>query len=175
MIEVLVFGLVALSTICLWLLIEGRKSPKFLIWFIPLLLILVSSTYVTYTSILGFPRVTTPSKGLYLKHYIDEPYWIYLWILGEGNIPMSYQVVYSRKKHEVLEGVKGKSDEGKFMVLGEANSDKFGDEEIDEGEDSGGGFTIGGDMSFYEWDFETNMPSKNLDNINNTNIKEQNR
>ena len=86
-----------------------------------------------------------------------------MWILGEGNIPMSYQVVYSRKKHEVLEGVKGKSDEGKFMVLGEANSDKFGDEEIDEGEDSGGGFTIGGDMSFYEWDFTENMPTKNVE------------
>ena len=175
MIEVLVFGLVALSAICLWLLIEGRKSPKFLIWFIPLLLMLVSSTYVTYTSILGFPRVTTPHKGLYLKHYIDEPYWIYLWILGEGNIPMSYQVVYSRNKHEVLEGVKGKAEEGKFMVLGESNSDKFGDAENDEKGASGGGFTIGGDISFYEWDFETNMPSKNLDNINNTNIKEQNR
>ena len=163
MIEVLVFGLVALSTICLWLLIEGRKSPKFLIWFIPLLLMLVSSTYVTYTSILGFPRVTTPHKGLYLKHYIDEPYWIYLWILGEGNIPMSYQVVYSRKKHEVLEGVEGKSEEGKFMVLGESNSDTFGDVENDEKGDSGGGFTFGGDISFYEWDFETNMPSKNVE------------
>ena len=175
MIEILVFGLLALSVICLWLLIEGRKSPKFLIWFIPLLLMLVTSTYVTYTSILGFPRVTTPQKGLYLKHYIDEPNWIYLWILGEGNIPMSYQVVYSRKKHEVLEGVKGKSEEGKFMVLGEANSDEFGDAENDEEGETGGGFTIGGDISFYEWDFETNMPSKNLDNINNTNIKEQNR
>ena len=163
MIEVLVFGLVALSAICLWLLIEGRKSPKFLIWFIPLLLMLVSSTYVTYTSILGFPRVTTPHKGLYLKHYIDEPYWIYLWILGEGNIPMSYQVVYSRNKHEVLEGVKGKAEEGKFMVLGESNSDKFGDAENDEKGDSGGGFTFGGDISFYEWDFETNMPSKNVE------------
>ena len=30
-----------------------------------------------------------------------------------------------------------------------------------EGEDSGGGYTIGGDMSFYEWDFAENMPSKN--------------
>ena len=64
MIAILVFGLVVLSAICLWLLIEGRKSPKFLIWFIPALLILITSTYVTYTSILGFPRVTTPSKGL---------------------------------------------------------------------------------------------------------------
>ena len=162
MIEVLVFGLVALSVICLWLLIEGRKSPKFLIWFIPLLLILVSSTYITYTSILGFPRVTTPKEGLYLKHYIDEPNWIYLWVLEEDNVPISYRLVYSRTKHEALEGVKGKSEEGKFMVLGEAESGRDGNEKIDEGKDLGGGFTIGGDMSFYEWDFETSMPSKNV-------------
>jgi len=30
MIESLIFGLLALSVLCLWLLIEGRKNPKFL-------------------------------------------------------------------------------------------------------------------------------------------------
>ena len=164
MIAILVFGLIVLSTICLWLLIEGRKSPKFLIWFIPLFLMLVSSTYVTYTSILGFPRVTTPKQGLYLKHYIDEPYWIYLWILGEGNIPMSYQIVYSREKHNSLEGVKGKSDEGKFMVLSMSNMEEEGDSgDGKEKGESGGGYTIGGDISFYEWDFEASMPPKDIE------------
>ena len=163
MIAVLVFGLIVLSVICLWLLIEGRKSPKFLIWFIPLLLILVASTYETYTSILGFPRVTTPKQGLYLKHYVDEPNWIYLWVLGEGNIPMSYQIVYSRKKHNALEGVKGKAEEGKFMVLGEAESDVDEGDGKDEKGDTGGGFTIGGDISFYEWDFDASMPPKDIE------------
>ena len=162
MIEVLVFGLIVLSTICLWLLIEGRKSPKFLIWFIPLLLILVSSTYVTYTSILGFPRTSTPQKGVYLKHYIDEPNWIYLWVVGDGNVPMSYQIAYSSKTHKSLEGVRGKAEEGKFMVLGGPEAEEDGDGHADEGGEFGGGFTIGGDMSFYEWDFTTNMPSKNV-------------
>ena len=163
MIAVLVFGLIVLSVICLWLLIEGRKRPKFLIWFIPLLLILVASTYETYTSILGFPRVTTPKQGLYLKHYVDEPNWIYLWVLGEGNIPMSYQIIYSRKKHNALEGVRGKAEEGKFMVLGEAESDVDEGDGKDEKGDTGGGFTIGGDISFYEWDFDASMPPKDID------------
>ena len=164
MIAVLVFGLIVLSVICLWLLIEGRKSPKFLIWFIPLLLILVASTYETYTSILGFPRITTPKKGLYLKHYIDEPYWIYLWILGDGNIPMSYQIVYSREKHNSLEGVKGKADEGRYMVLGENEAEGPSDDLTGEEDgDTGGGYTIGGDISFYEWDFESGMPPKDID------------
>ena len=164
MIELLVFGLIILSSVCLWLLIEQRKSWKFLIWFIPVLLVLSTSTYVTYTSILGFPRVAIPEKGMYLKHHIDEPNWIYLWVLSKNNIPMSYQLVYSRKKHEALEGVRGKAEEGAFMVLGEEPA-KIGDE--DEGESGkkklGGGYTIGGDISFYEWDFTEGMPSKDIE------------
>ena len=164
MIELLVFGLIILSSVCLWLLIEQRKSWKFLIWFIPVLLVLSTSTYVTYTSILGFPRVAIPEKGMYLKHHIDEPNWIYLWVLSKNNIPMSYQLVYSRKKHEALEGVRGKAEEGAFMVLGEEPAN-VGDE--DEGESGkkklGGGYTIGGDISFYEWDFTEGMPSKDIE------------
>ena len=158
MIGILVFALVVLATVCLWLLIEERKSPKFLIWFIPVLLLLVTSTYVTYTSILGIPKVGVPEKGMYLKHYIAEPNWIYLWILNKNNVPMSYQIVYTRQKHEALEGVRGKVEEGAFMVLGE---DKEVIGESGEKEKAGGGYTIGGDISFYEWDYAENMPSKN--------------
>jgi hypothetical protein len=160
MIETLIFGLILLSVICLWLLIEGRKSPKFLIWFIPLLLILVSSTYLTYTSILGYPRVATPKEGIYLKHYIDEPNWIYLWVVYKEKIPMSYQLVYTKETHEALEGVKQKSEqEGKFMVLREEMSDGEGEKEGKEEQE--GGMTIGGNISFWEWDFKVDSPQKN--------------
>ena len=160
MIELLIFGLVLLSIICLWLLIEGRKNPKFLIWFIPLVLVLVSSTYVTYTSILGYPRIEKPKEGLYLKHYIDEPNWIYLWVVYKEKIPISYQLVYTKKTHEALEGVKQKSEqEGKFMVLREEMSDGEGEEEGKEEQE--GGITIGGDISFYEWDYKSNSQQKN--------------
>ena len=159
MIELLIFGLVLLSVICLWLMIEGRKSPKFLVWFIPLVLILVSSTYVTYTSILGYPRVAKPKEGLYLKHYIDEPNWIYLWVVYKEKIPISYQLVYSRETHKALEGVKEKSEqEGKFMVLRE-KEEGVGNKEGKKEQD--GGITIGGDISFYEWDYKSNSQEKN--------------
>ena len=162
MIGFLIFGLVVLSTICLWILIEERKSWKFLVWFIPVFLVLVTSTYVTYTSILGFPKVGIPEKGLYLRHYIDEPNWIYLWVLSKKNVPMSYQLVYSREKHNALEGVKGQAAEGAFMVLGEDEALGPGDGEGDQkGTISGEGYTIGGDISFYKWDFTDNMPPKN--------------
>ena len=157
MIEVLVFGLIVLSTVCLWLLIEQRKSWKFLVWFIPILLVLSASTYVTYTSILGYPKVAIPHQGMYLKHFVDEPRWIYLWVLSKDKIPMSYQIVYSKETHNALEGVKGEASEGKFMVLGEVENPSEGGEEEGDNENSNSGYTIGGDIGFYEWNFETDI------------------
>ena len=161
MLEILIFGLVVFSVICLWVLIEERKSPKFLVWFIPLFLVLVTSTYFTYTSILGHPKEGVPKKGLYLKHHIDEPNWIYLWVLGKNNIPMGYKIVYSREVHNSLLGVQGMTDEGKFMVLGD-DEETIGHIAGEPGEDSRGGFTVGGDVSFFEWDYASTMPPKNI-------------
>ena len=167
MLEILIFGLVVFAVICLWVLIEERKSPKFLIWFIPLFLVLVTSTYLTYTSILGFPKEGIPSKGLYLKHHIDEPDWVYIWVLGKNNIPMGYKLVYTRAIHNSLIGVEGKANEGKFMVLGEDEEvlEKFDGEP---GEKGYGGFTVGGDISFYEWDHSAAMPPKNITRQNDS-------
>ena len=159
MIEFLVFGLLALSVICLWLLIEGRKNATFLLWFIPILLVLTTSTYVTYTSILGFPKIATPDEGIYIKHYVDEPNWIYLWVVEKDNIPISYQIPFTKGGRDALEKVKGKNDEGRFMVL-RRSSNKDGADGQEKGEDSAGGYTIGGDVSFYEWDHESYMPPK---------------
>jgi len=160
MIELLVFGLIVLSTVCLWLLIEQRKSWKFLIWFIPTLLILITSTYLTYTSLLGLPKVGVPEHGLYLKHHIDEPKWIYIWVLEKNNIPKSYQIIYSREKHNALEGVKTKANEGKFMIIRKAESTDMEETEKKEGGENSG-FTIGGDVGFYEWDHTSDLPPKN--------------
>tara|TARA_B100000809_G_scaffold238723_1_gene259726 strand:+ start:505 stop:1017 length:513 start_codon:yes stop_codon:yes gene_type:complete len=169
MLEILIFGLVVFAVICLWVLIEQRKSPKFLIWFIPLFLVLVTSTYLTYTSILGFPKLGVPKQGLYLKHYIDEPDWIYIWVLGNNNIPMGYKLIYTRGIHNSLLGVQGKSEQGKFMMLGEEEEEVEGELTGEVGQDSSGGFTVGGDISFYEWDFEARMPPKNITTETETN------
>ena len=160
MIEFLVMGLLVLSVLCLWLLIEGRKNPKFLAWFIPLLLVLITSTYVTYTSILGYPKVARPEEGVYLKHYVDEPTRIYLWIVNKDNVPKGFQMPYSKGLHKSLEGVQGKVQEGKYMVLGKKSAINRKASGEGDGEKSAGGFTIGGDMNFYEWDYESSMQSK---------------
>tara|TARA_B110000014_G_scaffold104010_1_gene71371 strand:+ start:162 stop:635 length:474 start_codon:yes stop_codon:yes gene_type:complete len=156
MLEILIFGFVILAATSLWVLIEKRRSPKFLLWFIPVLLIMVSSTYVTYTSLLGLPKMETPKSGIYLEYFVDEPNWIYLWVVREDKIPRSYQLVYSRKLHKSLEGVEQQVQEGNFMVLEESNEGQGDGEEGDKGE----GYTIGGDISFYKWDYENELPDK---------------
>ena len=158
MIEFLIFGLLSLSVICLWLLIEGRKKAGFLIWFIPLLLVLVTSTYITYTSILGLPKVEKPTTGLYLQHYIDEPNWIYLWVIEKDRIPRSYQFAYTRQIHDALEGVRNESDSGKYMILGDNEEAGFGNEGDDD--NPAGGYSLGGDINFFEWNFENELPNK---------------
>jgi len=162
MIESLIFGLVILTITSLWVLIEQRKNPKFLIWFIPLLLVLVSSTYVTYTSILGKPRVEIPKKGLYLKHYIAEPNWIYLWVLEKDNVPISYKFAYSKEAHRGLEGVEEKSIQGDYMMLKEIEEED-GQSEGDS-EEEGSGYTVGGKVGFYKWDYTKDLPPKVINN-----------
>jgi len=159
MIGILVFGLVVLSVVCLWILIEQRKSWKFLIWFIPVLLILSTSTYYTYSSILGYAKVAVPKKGMYLKHHIAEPNWIYLWVLEKNNVPRAFVIPYSKEKHNALEGVKKRAEEGSFMVIEESEGLEL---EGDEGkaENARRGYTIGGDIGFYEWDFEASLTPK---------------
>ena len=159
MLEILIFGLVILAATSLWVLIEKRKSPKFLMWFIPVLLVLVTSTYMTYTSILGLPKFEIPKKGVYLKYYVDEPNWIYLWVVVGDNIPRSYQIVYSKKTHKSLEGVDQQAQEGNFMVL-EENTDEG--EQSEEDSEKSKGFTIGGDISFYKWDYTKALLSKKI-------------
>ena len=68
--------------------------------------------------------------------------------------------MYSKEVHNALEGVKEKVEEGKFMVLDEDITEEVGGIEGEENKESADGHTIGGDISFYEWDYKSNMPQK---------------
>ena len=46
------------------------------------------------------------------------------------------------------------------MVLGDMGGEGFGGEDEAKGEQRQGGFTIGGDVGFYEWNFESIMIPK---------------
>ena len=68
--------------------------------------------------------------------------------------------MYSKEVHNALEGVKEKVEEGKFMVLGEDITEEAGGIQGEENKESADGHTIGGDISFYEWDYKSSMPQK---------------
>ena len=157
MIELLILTFIVLSVICLWILIERRKSSKFLFWFIPVLLILTGSTYWTYTSILGSPKVSIPEEGMFLFHYIDEPTWIYLWIVNKKNVPINYQIPYKRSTHQQLENIAEQVSEGKMMMVKPMNI--LTGEDVDGKREQTRG-TVGGDLSFYEWNYKRSLPRK---------------
>ena len=83
-----------------------------------------------------------------------------MWIVYKEKIPISYQLAYSRETHKALEGVKEKSEgEVKFMVIREEVNEGAGEEEGAENKE--GGITIGGDISFYEWEYKSGNQQKN--------------
>jgi len=157
MIGFLVSGLLVLAIINLWLMIDKRKNYVFLFYFIPFFLLLTLSIYWTYTSILGMSKMGYPTKGMYLSHYVDEPEWIYLWIL-ENQVPIAYKINYSKEDHEALEGVKMEAQQGEYMILSpsELKEDGVGEENLDDviNVNEGTGYTIGGDTNFYKWKYQ---------------------
>ena len=66
---------------------------------------------------------------------------------------------HSKTKNKNKDFVEGKAEEGKYMVLGTSaiNKGSFGEETKG---DSADGFTIGGNINFYEWDHESSMQPK---------------
>ena len=150
MFGLLIFGLLLLTIISLWLMIERRKNYAFLFYFIPFFLLMTLSVYWTYTSILGMSKIGYPTKGLYLSHYVDEPVWLYLWIL-ENRVPIAYKIVYSKEGHDTLDGVKMETEQGEYMMLSQSELGEDGEDR--EKDDKGKGYTLGGDLKFYKWEY----------------------
>jgi hypothetical protein len=161
MLELLILGFVVLSVICLWILIERRKEPKFLIWFIPSLLLLISSTYVTYDTLLGYAKFGQPKKAIHISHWVDEPSMIYLWVLEDNTKPRAYRFKYTRAMHDALQGVDKMRRQGKHIVIEEAdeNIEGYEGDEV-EGDKAKKTFTLGGGLEYYDWDHLHELPRK---------------
>ncbi len=160
MLELLILGFVTLSVICLWILIERRKEPKFLVWFIPSFLILTASSYLTYETLLGYARDGTPEKAIHISHWVDEPSMIYLWVLEDNIKPRAYKFRYTREMHDALQGIDRMRAEGQHVVIQEDDDflGEAGDEQ--EGENRQKTFTLGGGLEYYNWDHTHRLPPK---------------
>ena len=91
--------------LCLFTLITLVKKRKSLLFvFIPLVLFLMGSVAYTYTELMGHPTTKElPSKFLVVKHFIDEPDAIYLWVLTPGiKKPIGYELPYSKELHRLI-------------------------------------------------------------------------
>jgi len=150
MFGLLIFGLLLLTIISLWLMIERRKNYVFLFYFIPFYLLITLSVYWTYTSILGMSKIGYPTKGMYLSHYVDEPVWIYLWIL-ENRVPVAYKIDYSKEGHDTLDGVRMETEQGEYMMLSQSELEE--DNGNEDKDDKGTSYTLGGALTFYKWKY----------------------
>ena len=111
-----IFCFITLSAYSLILL---RKRKVILIFFIPIMFMLLASTVHTYTELLGYPTVRNlPEKFFVLTHLIDEPKTIYLWILEkQTKIPVAHQIPYDKKKHEQLDNLKQEIQDGEKGII----------------------------------------------------------
>ena len=103
-INLLFLSLIMFAVLCLFTLITLVKRKSFLFVFIPLVLFLTGSVAYTYTQLMGYPTTKElPSKFLVVKHFIDEPDAIYLWVLTPGiKKPIGYELPYSKKLHRLI-------------------------------------------------------------------------
>ena len=167
MIELLITGLFVFVAISLWLMIENKGNPRFLLWFVPLSLGLTVSIYVTYTTLLGKPKLEIPSEesSYHLAHWVDEPNWIYLWVIHETDKePTSYKMPYERKMHDTLEQIQGKKEKGEEVIIIEGmGKNSRRNQMIREGDMSGNmrkSESLGGSLEYYVWRHDLEMPSK---------------
>lgn len=167
MIELLITGLFVFVAISLWLMIENKGNPRFLLWFVPLSLGLTVSIYVTYTTLLGKPKLEIPSEesSYHLAHWVDEPNWIYLWVIHETDKePTSYKIPYERVMHDSLEQIQGRKEKGEEVIIIEGmgkNSKR--NQLIREGDLEGNmrkSESLGGSLEYYVWRHDLELPSK---------------
>jgi len=103
-VSLLFLSLIMFAVLCLFTLITLVKKKSFLFVFIPLVLFLTGSVAYTYTQLMGYPTTKElPSKFLVVKHFIDEPDAIYLWLLTPGiKEPIGYELPYSKELHRLI-------------------------------------------------------------------------
>ena len=166
MIELLISGLFVFVAISLWLMIENKGNPRFLLWFVPLSLGLTVSIYITYTTLLGKPKLEIPSEetSYHVAHWGDEPNWIYLWVIHDAdNEPTSYKIPYERKMHDSLDQIRGRKEMGEEVIIEGMGKNYKRNQQIQEGDIDGKmrkSETLGGNLEYYVWRYDIEMPSK---------------
>lgn len=99
-------GLLLLAVLGIWLSVQllREKHIKWLFLWIPLILLAASSTYFTIDAVMGQPSKNLPQVFSLLSYKVAGKT-IYIWGVKKGEeAPRTWQVPYSKKMHEQLEG-----------------------------------------------------------------------
>jgi hypothetical protein len=175
MLSVLTFAWIVISVICLWVLIEQRKKAIFLLFFIPLFLILTTSTYFTVRALFGYStNDPLPTEFVYISHMVHEPYDIYFWLLEIGSKePRAYKVPYDKTFHEEANKAQQMTAEGGYVMGSFAYPPPMPGEEgeFKEGGRSEGGRTVGGDLVFYQFEYQKMMPKDYSNTYQEVNVQ----
>jgi len=160
MFELLTFAWITISATCLWVLIEQHKrSPLFMVCFIPVILAVTTSTFFTVKGMLGYPIAgELPEEFVYISHIINEPDDIYIWVVKIGDeLPRSHVIPYSRADHKNLEEA-DKIQDGGGLAMGKFKEGALEEETSmleAEDRDNDGGMTKGGALEFYRFDLQS--------------------
>jgi hypothetical protein len=133
----LYLGLVVFTITSLWVIIKTAKT-KFLFFYIPAVVVLVTGMIFVYQSILGLPNPNKPPEKFSIIHFmVIEKESIFLWILKDGEkAPRSYVRPYTKKEHEELEklreAVKGGRARGEQKKSGKKSNSTETSREEDE-------------------------------------------
>ena len=145
----LILAWLGLLSIILWDLIKRVEKALYMFILIPASLVLTITTYFTIQGLLGYPTENyKETKFMVLSTAVQEPDWIYYWVIHEGDEePISYRIPYTKVDHESQEGVEQQMESGQQMQ-GQMAQEK---------DREGGGSPLG-QMEFYKFDFTKKVP-----------------
>ena len=134
--EYLLFtSLLIIAFVSLWAIISYKENYIFKAIFIPVLFLVVMSTWYTYTSIMGFATIQDPPEIVkYLGHITDKRSgWIYLTIFNyDKKEPRMYKLPYNEQLAKELEKTKQAQGRG-GVKYGKMKRDNNANEEDDRG------------------------------------------
>jgi len=126
-----VIAIVVVVVLSLWVLISNQKSRLFGFFFIPFVIVVAFSTYVSVKSFEGYPVEDDLAGRHFTLHWylINEPNNIWLWVIEEGaSVPRAYNIPYRKGTHKNLERIRNQMMKGGAKITGflERKVDKKG-------------------------------------------------
>lgn len=129
MVYVMTLGLLLLTIITLWVLIQHRHNTMLTFILAPLLVFNAGFSWYVFDSTRGFPVHQYPAKvGRLMAGYEAKPY-IYLLVQHETS-PRLYAIPWTKKSSSNLNGAMKKIENGELVLVGPSPFDSSEGERV---------------------------------------------